>query len=406
MGVSGMMRTGIAGMNAQSNRLSAVADNVANSSTIGYKKADAQFSTLVVSSTRGAYQSGGINTNVRYDIKGQGIPRTTMRETDVMIGGGGFFRVQDSSGAEYLTRSGSFQRDRDGYIVNSGGFYLLDEHGDRIQAKGGATGMIPPEVTKKIDMALNLKANESLISAPFDKDNPATYHQKKSVKVYDPQGAEITLNIYATKTAAGKWRMDLTQVNDADQEIAVGALDLAFNGSGELTSPTGLSNVNIVSSAGEPFPVDLDFGGGAGSKKQMVTQLGSEYSFQVQADGIKSGYFDSFALSKNGEVMVTYSNGVSRAEAIVGMTTVASPNMLSVLSGTVFQTNNETGSQVYGRAGEGVFGSLMPGAVEESNADMGDELTNMIEAQRNYTANSKVFQTGSELMDIIVNLKR
>ena len=30
----------------------------------------------------------------------------------------------------------------------------------------------------------------------------------------------------------------------------------------------------------------------------------------------------------------------------------------------------------------------------------------MIEAQRNYTANSKVFQTGSELLDVLVNLKR
>jgi len=406
MGISGMMRTGVAGMNAQSNRLSAVADNVANSSTIGYKKADAQFSTLVVSSARGAYQSGGISTNMRYNIKEQGISRTTMRETDVMIGGGGFFRVQDSSGAEYLTRSGSFQRDRNGYVVNSAGFYLLDEHGSRIQAKGGATGMIPPEVTENVDMAFNLKANENVISTPFDKDNSASYHQKKSIKIYDPQGAEITLNVYTTKTEAGKWRVDLTQMDGAGKEVDAGTMDLVFNGAGELSAPKGVSKFNIASVTGQPFSVNFNLGGGEGSKTQLVTQLGSEYSFQMQADGIKGGYFDSFTFSKEGEMMVTYSNGISRAEAVVGMTTVSAPDMLTVLSGTVFRTNNETGTQVYGRAGEGVFGGLMVGVVEESNADMGDELTNMIEAQRNYTANSKVFQTGSELMDIIVNLKR
>jgi len=104
--------------------------------------------------------------------------------------------------------------------------------------------------------------------------------------------------------------------------------------------------------------------------------------------------------------MVSYSNGVTRAEAVVGLTTVAAPDMLSVLNGTVFQANNETGEQIYGRAGEGVFSLLQAGVLEESNADMGSELTDMIEAQRSYTANSKVFQTGSELMDVIVNLKR
>ncbi|MDD9330429.1 MAG: flagellar basal body rod C-terminal domain-containing protein, partial [Bartonella sp.] len=69
-------------------------------------------------------------------------------------------------------------------------------------------------------------------------------------------------------------------------------------------------------------------------------------------------------------------------------------------------TNSQTGPQMMGRPGDGVFGTLSSGYLEDSNVDMGDELTDMIEAQRNYTANSKVFQTGSELMDVIVNLKR
>jgi flagellar hook protein FlgE len=52
------------------------------------------------------------------------------------------------------------------------------------------------------------------------------------------------------------------------------------------------------------------------------------------------------------------------------------------------------------------MGKVSAGALEESNADIAQELTDMIEAQRSYTANSKVFQTGSELMDVLVNLKR
>ncbi len=50
MSLYGMMRTGVSGMNAQANRLSTVADNIANASTVGYKRAETQFSSLVLPS--------------------------------------------------------------------------------------------------------------------------------------------------------------------------------------------------------------------------------------------------------------------------------------------------------------------------------------------------------------------
>jgi len=406
MGISGMMRTGVSGMNAQGNRLSAVADNIANSSTVGYKKADAQFSSLVVSSTRSAYQSGGINTHVRYNIQEPGVSRPTSRQTDAMIVGSGFYRVQDVRGGEYLTRSGSFQRDKDGYIVNSAGYYLLDENGSRIAVKGGSTGMMAPEASSTIKMALNLNANAKIINAPFDHKEPASYSQKKSISLYDMQGAEIKVDCYMTKTDNNKWRLDIMQPDENGDEKSLASLNLEFTEKGELKSPVGRQRIKVEGGSGSNFDVDLDLGAGAGTDRQLVTQQGSGYSFKMQADGMTTGFFDSFTFSPDGQVMVSYSNGITRAEAMVGLTTVAAPDMLSVLSGTVFRANSETGEQIYGHAGEGVFGMLQAGVVEESNADMGSELTDMIEAQRSYTANSKVFQTGSELMDVIVNLKR
>jgi len=416
MGISGMMRTGVSGMNAQGNRLSAVADNVANSSTVGYKKADAQFSSLVVSSTRSAYQSGGINTHVRYNIQEQGISRPTMRQTDAMIAGSGFYRVQDERGGEYLTRAGSFQRDKNGYIVNSAGYYLLDENGSRIAVKGGSTGMMAPEASSTVAMALNLNANAKIITAPFDHKEPSSYSQKKSISLYDMQGAEVKIDIYMTKTDNNTWRLDVMQPDaDGNEKPLEGSpINLKFTDTGELDleksnpdDPTNpLRRIKVMGGSGSSFDVDLDLGTGKGTDRQLVTQQGSGYSFKMQANGMTTGFFDTFTFSPDGKIMVSYSNGITRPEAVVGLTTVAAPDMLSVLSGTVFRANNETGEQIYGHAGEGVFGMLQAGVVEDSNADMGSELTDMIEAQRSYTANSKVFQTGSELMDVIVNLKR
>ncbi len=94
MSLYGMMRTGVSGMNAQANRLSAVADNIANASTVGYKRAETQFSSLVLPSTGGQYNSGSVLTDVRYGISDQGGIRSTSSTTDLAIDGNGYFVVQ------------------------------------------------------------------------------------------------------------------------------------------------------------------------------------------------------------------------------------------------------------------------------------------------------------------------
>ncbi|WP_116285339.1 flagellar hook-basal body complex protein, partial [Rhizobium sp. LCM 4573] len=125
MSLYGTMRTGVSGMNAQANRLSTVGDNIANASTAGYKRASTQFSSLVLPSSQGAYNSGGVNTTVRYSISDQGTFSYTTSPTDLAINGQGFFIVQGSDGVEYLTRAGSFVKMDDGTLLNSAGFKLM-----------------------------------------------------------------------------------------------------------------------------------------------------------------------------------------------------------------------------------------------------------------------------------------
>jgi flagellar hook protein FlgE len=68
--------------------------------------------------------------------------------------------------------------------------------------------------------------------------------------------------------------------------------------------------------------------------------------------------------------------------------------------------NQKSGNVQVGSAGQGGLGTILSGALEQSNVDLADELTSMIEAQRGFTANSKSFQTGADLLDVVVNLKR
>ena len=125
MSLYGVMRTGVSGMNAQSNKLSTVSDNIANVNTVGYKRASTEFSSLILKSGSGNYDSGAVETTVRYAITDPGNLQFTTSTTDLAVQGNGFFVVQDTNGNNFLTRAGSFVPDSTGNLVNTAGFQLM-----------------------------------------------------------------------------------------------------------------------------------------------------------------------------------------------------------------------------------------------------------------------------------------
>jgi len=90
----------------------------------------------------------------------------------------------------------------------------------------------------------------------------------------------------------------------------------------------------------------------------------------------------------------------------VPLATVASPDNLTAVNGNAFMMSTSSGDMQINTAQSGGAGTILAGALEQSTVDLASELTTMVEAQRSYSANSRVFQTGSEIMDVIVNLKR
>ena len=128
MSLYGVMRTGVSGMAAQSNKLSTVSDNIANVNTTGYKRASTEFSSLILKSGSGNYDSGAVETHVRYAITDPGHLSFTTSTTDLAVQGNGFFVVADATGTQqFLTRAGSFVPDSQGNLVNAAGFDKVPE---------------------------------------------------------------------------------------------------------------------------------------------------------------------------------------------------------------------------------------------------------------------------------------
>ena len=158
-----------------------------------------------------------------------------------------------------------------------------------------------------------------------------------------------------------------------------------------------------------PANLTLTVPGGSALTIDMsgMTQGDSAYNVtKAQLDGSPPSKIESIDIDKDGTVYAQYADGSMKAIFSIPMANVPSADKLSVISGNVFAQSAESGGIMIGWPTEGKNGKIVSGAVENSNVDIATELTDMIESQRNYTANSKVFQTGADLMDILVNLKR
>lgn len=118
-----------AGMNAQQQRLDAIANDVANVSTAGYKRLRVGFRDLVYQEA-GAGARAGVTTGngVAVDLIGrslaQGALRRTERSLDVSISGGGYLQVRTPDGRVALTRDGNLHAGPDGRLRTSSGATL------------------------------------------------------------------------------------------------------------------------------------------------------------------------------------------------------------------------------------------------------------------------------------------
>ena len=407
MSLYGTMRTGVSGMNAQANRLGTVGDNIANASTAGYKKASTQFSSLILPAGGGAYNSGGVNTDIRYSISTQGTFSYTTSATDLAISGRGFFIVQGSDGVDYLTRAGSFQQLSDGTLVNAAGFKLMgyeySSTEDPTIVINGFDGLTEINLQAGGMNTTPSTAGYTTANLPANADLGDT--EKTSLIAYDSQGNSRKLDYTYTKTADNEWELTVTYHDESAvppdvNMLPTSPLVLTFDVNGRLATPaSGEFTTNALAVSGANLAaLTIDISG--------MTQLGMPFSSTGDINGSGAGSVIGYEIGKDGVVSLKYESGDLVPKFRIAMADVQSPDKLNPLAGNVYSQSMDSGVVVMGYPAKGSYGSILSGALEDSNVDIAEELTSMIESQRNYTANSKVFQTGSELLEVLVNLKR
>jgi flagellar hook protein FlgE len=419
MSLYGMMRTGVSGMAAQSARLGTVADNIANVSTTGYKRASTEFSTLVLDAGAGAYLPGSVETHTRYAISSQGALTYTTSATDLAVRGDGFFLVSAPGGQIYMTRAGSFVPDGEGRLVNAAGYSLMGYSLATGEPQVVANGFAGLEVINIRELGLranpstegtfyvNLPVNAAAIPAaqlPSTNAANAEFNGKTSLIVYDFVGNEVVLDVYSAKVAPNTWEVTIF---DRSAQAAGGGFPYTGGPLGTVTLTFDPTTGRLAAASPTSMTITVPNGAQLTLDLSQTTELAADYTvIAAQVNGNAPSEVEAIEISETGELYVVYSNNTRIATHRIPLATVRSPDNLRPLSGNLFMPTAESGDIRIGFAGTSSFGTMVSGALEQSNVDLASELTTMIESQRNYTANSKVFQTGAELMDVLVNLKR
>ncbi|MGH1369727.1 MAG: flagellar hook protein FlgE [Maritimibacter sp.] len=438
MTISSSLSAGVAGLNANATRLATISDNIANSGTYGYKRATADFESLVIGGIAGAgsYSAGGVRATTQRLIDEHGPLISTSNPLDIAISGRGMLPVTqeaylNSSGEDrpmLTTTTGSFRTDEEGVLKTETGLVLMGWPAD----SDGKVGTFPRDTvsalepvvvqvnqqagdpTTRLNLGVNLPATDTEFGADGD-DLPL------SIEYFGNLGTSESLNVtftptlpaLATDPATNIWTMVIT--DSASVGAVVGEYTLEFDDSranggtlkdvavvsgGAYDDTTGVIALTV---AGGPLDLTIgEYGDPSG-----LTQLSDSFApVAITKDGSPVGNLTSVEIDVNGYITATYDTGFTRTIYQVPLVDVPNPNGLISQSNQTYQVSPQSGSFFLWDAGDGPTGEVIGFTREGSTTDVAGELTNLIQTQRAYSSNAKVIQTVDEMLQETTNIKR
>jgi flagellar hook protein FlgE len=423
MSISSSLNAGVAGLNANATRLATISDNIANSNTFGYRRANADFESVLVGGGPGAggFTAGGVRASAIRLIDEVGPLVATSNALDLAVSGRGMLPVRPSVGAVaatgdqamQLTRTGAFRVDAQGYLTTDAGLHLL---GWPAQPDGNIpafprdselgldliridTNQRVGDPTTAIRLGVNLPATDTLAGADGDV-------LPLSVEYFGNLGTSETLDISFTPTvpatgmASNSWTM---QIRDSAQGGAVvGEYSLVFDDTrgmgGAIESVTALTGgaydpaegTVSITVAGGPITIAI----GAPGKSDGLTQLDNGYApVGIFKDGSPIGTLTGVEVDDDGFLTASYDTGFSQRLYQIPLVDVPNINGLRALSDQTYQITPKSGAFTLWDAGTGPTGSISGYTREGSTTDVAAELTALIQTQRAYASNAKVIQT-------------
>ena len=422
MTISSSLNAGVAGLNANATRLATISDNLANSSTFGYRRAQADFESLMLGNGPGGakFSAGGVRASTMRLLDETGPLVSTGNALDIAISERGMLPVRPQAGdgndpsemAMQLTRTGSFRTDEQGYLSTPTGLVLL---GWPVNLDGvvpeyprdSDIGLVPVRIdsnqrvgdaTTRVNLGVNLPAGNTAAGRSGDA-------LPLSIEYFDNLGAPRTLDFAFTPTipatgASNTWTLQIT--DPLQNDAVIGEFTIEFDGTrgtgGSIATVTALSAGSYDTATGT-LTVDLlggplDINIGAPGTSGALTQLSDGFApVGITKNGSPVGTLTGLEIDAEGFIKATYDTGFTRRLYQIPLVDVPNVNGLRPVGNQTYQVSPQSGVFTLWDAGTGPVGTLVGFSREGSTTDVASELTSLIETQRAYSSNAKVIQT-------------
>ena len=436
MGISSALNAGVMGLAVNAVKLSTISDNIANSQTYGYKRADTEFADMVLAQSNGDYNAGGVRALTYRDAGAQGSLVTTSNATDISISGRGMLAVTDGASLNQaasdrtlmLTSTGSFYTDESGYLRTQSGLHLLgwpaDVNGNvTAPVRDSIAGLEPVRTnlnqnavspTQNITLGVNLPATETEDGAPANTyDLPIEY--------YDTLGRSQTLDFEFVPQAPlpGDPPTNTWTVNVRDQAGNPATVIATFDVTFDDSVSAGGSIASVTAGAGaayDPATGDIsittasqavDIFVGTSSGTSALTQLSASFSpLTVTKDGAPIGNLSSIEIDERGILQAVYDTGFRRTIFQIPVADVPNFAGLDAVGNSAFAITQNSGDVYFWDAGDGPTGTTEGYSLTESTTDIAAELTDLIQTQRAYSSNAKIIQTVDEMLQETTDIIR
>lgn len=426
------MYTSANGLEAHSDAMNVVSDNIANVNTVGYKQGQARFSDIIAATPdmapNGKLGQGSVVSHVTEAFT-QGALLSTGLATDVALQGDGFFIVQgdyNGTNSKYYTRAGQFHIDSSGLLVNADTLpiqgYNADNKGSLQASVVGNISLagrqsLPPLATSNLSVVANLDADAPVPVNAWDPANPSTTSNfSTSVTVYDSRGEAHNVDIYFRNDGSNSYEFH-AMVNGAEvaggvpgtpYEMQTGTL--TFDTTGALVSQAPNQQTVDFNNATPGQAIAFTFGddtnsGGTGLKG-VTSYAATSTTHAVQQDGYAEGELSSLSITGEGLLVGRYTNGTQRTVGQLAVAKFTNNQGLERVGGTLYVATVDSGQAAVGAPGSGGRGSVAAGSLEQSNVNLSQEFINLMTYERGFQANTRTVHASDEMLQELVNLRR
>lgn len=386
----GAIYVGLSGLKAYSEGIQRVSNNVSNLNSLGFKASTVTFSNVQTARDYGgtSMQNGSLGSgggvglfDASLELKA-GELRQTENDLDLAIDGNGFLVLLRGTETRYI-RTGSFEVDKDGFVVLGGTDWklgVLDGAGRAVPVSIDASRTNPPVATTRITFADNLSSTATTYSVP-------------DLSVYDATGVKHVWSATFTRAeGTTNWAVKVVD----DKGVTIGEQTLTFTGgvpdpaTAQLTFADSANNLSVV----------FDF-----SSNVTSFSAGTVSTMRAaKVDGHAVGSVTTIAVNTKGELELNYSNNEKKQLGAVALAVFRDARSLH--QETAGQFTAQPGADVQLLASDDPrVGQVMSRRLEASNVDLSKEFGDLILIQRGYQASSQIISVSNDMIQQLFGIR-